>query len=98
MDRTIVEFERNGQAMSERIISAVAEAKGVSSADLDEPLFFVVDPDALDRLFRSSTGNSEQVSPLIHFTYSGLSICATPSRIRVTEGEEESCSGGGKVD
>ncbi len=46
---------RDGQ-LSETVISAVAEAKGVEPLDL-EPLYTAVDPDALDRLFQPAVGS-----------------------------------------
>jgi hypothetical protein len=39
------------QSVSERIVEAVADAKDVSSLELD-PLYDVVDPDALDGFFQ----------------------------------------------
>lgn len=46
---------RSGQ-MSETVVTAVAEAKGVDPLDLD-PLYTVIDPDALNRMFRPSVGS-----------------------------------------
>lgn len=41
--------------VSETVIDAVAEATGVDPLDL-EPLYTVIDPDALNSLFRPSVG------------------------------------------
>lgn len=40
------------ESLSVTIVEAVAKAKGISAENLDDRLFDVVDPDALDRLFR----------------------------------------------
>ena len=45
----------SGERVSEVVVTAVADAKGVDPLDLD-PLYDSVDPDALDSLFRGSTG------------------------------------------
>lgn len=42
--------------MSEAVIAAVADAKGVDPLDLD-PLYTELDPDALDNLFRPTFGS-----------------------------------------
>lgn len=39
------------QSMSVRVVEAVAEAQGIPPERVDPPLFEVVDPDGLDRLF-----------------------------------------------
>jgi hypothetical protein len=38
---------------TDAVVQAVATVEGVEPVDLDVPLFSVVDPDALDRLFES---------------------------------------------
>jgi len=42
--------------LSEAVIVAVAEEEGVDEQELDSLLFEVIDPDALDSLFRNSAG------------------------------------------
>ena len=46
---------RSGQ-ISETVVTAVAEAKGADPLDL-EPLYCVIDPDALNSMFRPSVGS-----------------------------------------
>lgn len=45
---------RSGE-MSETVVTAVAEAKGINPLDL-EPLYSVIDPDALNSMFCPSVG------------------------------------------
>jgi len=42
--------------LSEAVIVAIAEKEGVDEQELDSPLFEVINPDALDSLFRNSGG------------------------------------------
>jgi len=43
-------------SLSVSVVEALAEAKGVSPVDIREPMYDVVDPDALDQLFTRSDG------------------------------------------
>ena len=58
--------------VSETVVTAVAEAKGVDVLDLD-PLYDTVDPDALDRLFDSS-GASTPASMELSFSMAGCQV------------------------
>lgn len=58
---------------SEVVLAAVAEREGVDEAELAEPLFRAIDPDALDRLFRDGHGR-------ITFTYLGYRITVDGDR------------------
>lgn len=62
---------RTGQ-VSETVVTAVAEATGVDPVDLD-PLYDVVDPDALDQIFRS-TGTSPPNSMEVRFSMAGCHV------------------------
>jgi len=55
------------QSVSERIVEAVADAKDVSSLELD-PLYDVVDPDAMDGLFQAGAAGR------IEFVYEGCKV------------------------
>lgn len=48
--------EHPGRTASEAVLSAVAEAEGVDERELAVPLYEVIDPDALDALFRDGEG------------------------------------------
>ena len=62
---------RNGQ-ISETVVTAVAEAKGVDPLDL-KPLYDVIDPDALNRMFRPSAGSPPAVMEL-SFSMAGCKV------------------------
>lgn len=56
VDGTAVVYRTTHEAggetsLSITVVEALAEAKGVSPVDIEQPLYDVVDPDALDRLF-----------------------------------------------
>ena len=53
---TVTSTYRSGD-VSETVVMAVAEAKGVDPLDLD-PLYTTVDPDALNEVFRPTVGSS----------------------------------------
>lgn len=44
------------ESLSEAVVSAVAEARGVDETALEKPLYDSVDTEALDSLFRNGTG------------------------------------------
>ena len=49
------------------VVEAVAAAEGIPPSQLSEPLYSVVDSDALDSLFRSTSGS-------VTFTYYGYEV------------------------
>lgn len=55
-----------------KVICAIAEAKGVDPLDLDPELVDVVDPDALERLFRY--GTSGDTEGRVTFTMAGCEV------------------------
>lgn len=57
-------------SISFAVIEAVAEAKGVDSTELNPPLADIIDPDALESLFRSDTGE-------VRFTYHDCEVTVT---------------------
>lgn len=59
MDRTQHHYKPTpSEPLSETIVYAVAETKGVDPMDLTERLYDCIDPDALDRLFRTGRHGS----------------------------------------
>lgn len=54
-------------SISETVVVAVAEARGVDPTELDPRLYDFVDPDALDSLFRSDEGS-------VAFTMAGCHV------------------------
>ena len=63
----------DGQSLSERVIEATAAEVGTSPLDLD-PLYTVVDPDALDALFRSSSPGVQRSEGHVEFTFAGVRV------------------------
>lgn len=58
-------------SLSRRVIERVADAEGVDPKALDPPLYDVIDPDALDRLFvDGGTGENGRVV----FEYAGYEV------------------------
>lgn len=65
---------REGRRISEVVVEAVADAKGVSTTDLRTPLYAVVDPDALDDLVVSMNCWSGESAGHVTFSYSGYEV------------------------
>lgn len=59
--------QSRSRTVPERVVTAVADAKGVGPTDL-EPLHYAIDPDSLDSLFRSGTAGA------IVFSYEGCEV------------------------
>ena len=55
------------RSASEAVLSEVAKQEGVQPEELNPPLFEVVDPDALDGLFKGDTGR-------VSFEYHGYLV------------------------
>lgn len=73
----------DGRAVSTAVVEAVAEAESVSPTEIDTPLHRVVDPEALNRLFRSERSSMDGC-PRVSFTYTGYEITVHgPERIVV---------------
>lgn len=60
-------------AVSERVVHAVARARDVDPLELD-PLYDTVDPDALDKLFGTSTASDSTVHGRIVFGVAGCEV------------------------
>lgn len=60
------------EQISEAVVTAVAEAKGVDPLDLD-PLYSVVDPDALNSMFQPTVG-SPPASMELRFSMAGCQV------------------------
>lgn len=59
--------DRGTDRLSVAVITAVATREGVPAPELNPPLYDVVDPDALDSLFRNTSGH-------ISFNYYGYHV------------------------
>lgn len=54
-------------SLSEAIVAAVAKREGIEVTELSKPLYDVIDPEALDELFRDTRGK-------VAFTYLGYVV------------------------
>ena len=70
VSRAVLDDDRS---VSTAVVEAVAEAKGVAPMELQQPLHWSVDVDALDDLFRADR-NSAAENSRISFTYAGYEI------------------------
>ena len=61
------------RTLSNAVISAVAEREGVKRSAVSQPLYEVVDPDALDMLFRNGDGQ-------VRFEYCGYEVTVDADR------------------
>lgn len=68
-----VEFDANDQQVSMAVVRAVAAIDGRAPNDLD-PLYHVVDPDALDTLFGPTIGDDHRGDVEISFRYHGYEV------------------------
>lgn len=56
------------------IIDLISDLEGVDPVELSPPLYSVIDPKALDTLFRSASGDTPHPSGHIQFEYCGYEI------------------------
>ena len=74
------------RSTSQRVIEAVSETTGNDPTEVG-PLYHVVDPDALDRLFAPTPG-SGRTGGLVSFTFEGCDVVVrADGEIEVTERE-----------
>lgn len=69
----ILAIGSQSEQLSETILRAVADAEGLAPAALDTPLYESINPEALDRLFRSP--NRQRVrTGCVQFEYCGYEV------------------------
>lgn len=74
--------------VSESVIEAIAEAEGTDPVELTPPLYEVIDPDALDRLF-AATPTEERMDGRVMFSHERYEITVRgDSHVSVKEREE----------
>ena len=74
------------RSTSQRVIEAVAETTGNDPTEVG-PLYHVVDPDALDRLFAPTRG-SGRTGGYVEFTFEGCEVVVRGTdEVEVTERE-----------
>lgn len=80
MDQQMTGLARSSTAgvrsgpVSTAVIDAVADANGVGPLDLEPRLDGVVDPDALDRLFRRSASEAPRAAGRLAFRMAGCDV------------------------
>lgn len=72
----VLERPAQDEQVSEKVVSAVAEETDSDPRTL-EPLYSVIDPDALDTLFETDELGPRRSPSRITFTYSGCEIVVT---------------------
>lgn len=86
-DRTRqLSYERDrGESPSEAVIEAVSDHTGTDPLELD-PLYHVIDPDALDGVFE--TAPEDGVDAEVSIRYNGCTVTVTHDEVRVRDAEE----------
>lgn len=78
--------DAGSDAVSTAVIRAVAEAKGVATPELDARLYDVVEPDALERLFRYGCDGGGSWTGSVGFSLAGCDVLVrSDGRITVEE-------------
>lgn len=82
-----VDWTADSRSISTAVVSAVAEATGAEPTEL-EPLYSVVDPDALEALFRPVGAPSVPSPRRVEFEYCGCEVTVTADRtVRVSKAD-----------
>lgn len=71
-----LDYDPRGVPLSQRIVERVSDAEGVDPLELD-PLYTVVDPDALDSLFRTRLASSDGLGGELRFEYHDYEVRVT---------------------
>ena len=71
------------QSVSEAVVRAVADAKGVSPLDVNPPLASVIDPDALENVVASMDDPASESANRVEFVYSGYTVTVTDDDVSV---------------
>lgn len=81
------------EPVSQTIVSIVSEMATCDPRELD-PLYEYIDPDALNRLFRSSRHGADRDDIFVEFSYMTYCITVTENYVHVSEEPEENGSSG----
>ncbi len=90
-DRTeVYHYDRDTtEPCSEVVVNAVADALGRSPLDL-EPLYYRVDPDALDDLVDRSFGSGPVHGTTVRFDFAGCRVAVSPVDVVVVADSADS--------
>lgn len=72
-ERFRVEFADGDDEPSRTIVKAVAAIAGCKQDELD-PLYYVIEPDALDSIFQPTVRGDHQGDVVVSFTYHGFDV------------------------
>lgn len=75
--RTVTLGSSDDENVSEAVVAAVADAKGVSPVDVTPPLYDAVDPDALEAIVASMTCRPDGSTGRVEFSYGGYAVTVT---------------------
>lgn len=64
----------SSDTLSETVVHAVADTKGIDPLNLDERLYDCIDPDALDRLFEPTAECDGSRNGMVVFTMDGCRV------------------------
>lgn len=79
------------ESLTRAILEAVADREGTDPVDIDQPLHDVLDPDALNSLFPSTS--TERSDGRVEFTYYGYEVTAYgDGRVHVRESDASASS------
>lgn len=75
--------------LSSRLVTAIADHKGVAPTDLSPPLYESIDLEALDALFASTRDESARSQGRVTVVHDGLEVTInTEGSVDITECEE----------
>lgn len=77
MTRTELNCRSTGESLTTTVVRAVAEAKGIDPLDLEECLYDVVNPEALEQLFTPIDGGSRQGAVVFRLAGCRVEVNAT---------------------
>ena len=78
-----------GKPPSRKVVETVAALKDTEPTELQQPLYEVIDPDALDTLFTPKRDRTAQRGGEIQFMYCGCSVLIAPNGdVNVAQKEE----------
>ena len=67
-------WDAETESLSATVVRAVASAEGTTTAELAEPLYDAVDPDALDQLFEPRVDGVARLFGQLHFRYHDYNV------------------------
>lgn len=70
----------DGDGVCKAVVTAVADAKGVSPAEVSPPFSTAIDPDALEKVVASMSDGTDEPRGSIEFPFSGFEITVTGDR------------------